>query len=86
MKLRSLIGIIVGASVFLCAPGSFAAPAATSAAPNHTLDPMVLIALAAILVFAKLGGELFERIDQPAVLGELIVGIVMGNLVLAGFD
>lgn len=47
---------------------------------------MVLIALAAILVFAKLGGELFERIDQPAVLGELIVGIVMGNLVLAGFE
>ena len=70
---------------------SFASPAAaispgpTTGGGEHTLDPMLLIALAAILIFAKLGGELFERIDQPAVLGELIVGIVMGNLVMVGF-
>ncbi|MGH2568399.1 MAG: cation:proton antiporter, partial [Bacteroidota bacterium] len=35
-----------------------------------------------ILLFAKLGGELFERFNQPAVLGELIVGVVLGNLAL----
>jgi Kef-type K+ transport system membrane component KefB len=37
-----------------------------------------------MLVVAKLGGELFERVGQPAVLGELIGGIVVGNLALAG--
>ena len=46
---------------------------------------MVLIGLAAILIVAKLGGEFFERIGQPAVLGELIGGIIIGNLVLFGF-
>ena len=38
-----------------------------------------------MLIAAKLGGELFERIRQPAVLGELLAGIVIGNLVLFGF-
>ena len=38
-----------------------------------------------MLLVGKLGGELFERIKQPAVLGELIGGIVIGNLVLLGF-
>jgi Kef-type K+ transport system membrane component KefB len=43
-----------------------------------------LIGVAVILVIAKLGGELFERMNQPAVLGELVGGIVVGNLSLAG--
>src|SRR6185436_2649538 len=38
-----------------------------------------------MLVVAKLGGELFERIGQPAVLGELVGGIIIGNLMLCGF-
>lgn len=46
---------------------------------------MVLIGLASMLILAKLGGELFERIGQPAVLGELIAGIIIGNLALFGF-
>lgn len=45
----------------------------------------VLLALLVALVAAKLGGELFVRIGQPAVLGELIFGIVVGNLSLAGY-
>lgn len=51
----------------------------------HGLEPLVLVGLAAMLVVAKLGGELFERMKQPAVLGELIGGIIIGNLVLLGF-
>jgi len=47
---------------------------------------MLLVAIAVILIVAKLCGELFERINQPAVLGELIGGIMMGNLVLVGFN
>ena len=45
----------------------------------------VLLGLAIILAAAKLGGELFERIHQPAVLGELVFGVILGNLTLVGF-
>ncbi|HKP60481.1 MAG TPA: cation:proton antiporter [Polyangiales bacterium] len=45
-------------------------------------DPIapVLLALAVILIGAKLGGELATRLGQPAVLGELVCGVVLGNL------
>ncbi len=45
----------------------------------------VLLGLVIILLAAKLGGELFERIHQPSVLGELIFGMAIGNLALLGF-
>jgi len=45
----------------------------------------LLISLVIILVSAKVGGDLFERIKQPAVLGELVFGVIMGNLALVGF-
>src|SRR5687767_7310711 len=46
----------------------------------------ILIGLVAILLAATLGGELAERIGQPSVLGELLAGVVIGNLALVGFD
>jgi Kef-type K+ transport system membrane component KefB len=52
----------------------------------HGLDPLVLFGVAVMLVSAKLGGEVFERFGQPAVLGELIAGILLGNLALFGFS
>lgn len=55
-----------------------------SEAAGHGLDPVVLAGLALIFVVAKVGGELFERINQPAVLGELIAGMCVGALALAG--
>lgn len=61
---------------------------AAGAAPAHH-DPVApfLIALVVVLLAAKLGGELFERIRQPAVLGELIAGVLIGNLdYLFGLD
>ena len=45
-----------------------------------------LVALTVLLVAAKAMGELFERLGQPAVIGELLVGVVLGNLHLAGLD
>lgn len=51
---------------------------------SHPLAPIVLIGLGAMLIVAKVGGELFERLRQPAVLGELLAGVVLGNLVLIG--
>ena len=47
---------------------------------------MVFVGVALMLIAAKLGGEVVERLGQPAVLGELISGIVMGNLFLIGFS
>lgn len=40
------------------------------------------LAIAAILVAAKLLGELAERIGQPAVLGELAAGVLLGGSIL----
>src|SRR5687768_16250825 len=40
----------------------------------------VLFAAAVLLLAAKLGGLAVERARQPAVLGELVTGIVLGNL------
>ncbi len=40
--------------------------------------------LALIIVAAKLGGELLGRLGQPPVLGELLVGVLLGNLGLFG--
>jgi Kef-type K+ transport system membrane component KefB len=44
----------------------------------------ILLALAVILAAAKLGGDLATRLGQPAVLGELTAGVVLGNLTLIG--
>jgi Kef-type K+ transport system membrane component KefB len=41
--------------------------------------------LAAVIVLAKLGAEAFERMRQPGVLGELVVGMALSALALAGF-
>jgi Kef-type K+ transport system membrane component KefB len=73
-------------------PGDDAAPVGTypsePAASTHESHggPVVpvLLGLVIILAAAKLGGELFERLGQPAVLGELILGVVLGNLTLVG--
>src|SRR5690242_10588498 len=37
-----------------------------------------LVALAAILVGARLGGEIATRLGQPPVLGEIVAGLLLG--------
>ncbi len=49
---------------------------------EHALDPTFLLAFAAALLGAKLFGEAAERIGQPAVLGELLAGVLLGPSVL----
>lgn len=52
---------------------------------NH-VSP-VLAAIILILLLAKMGGDIFERVGMPAVLGELTVGIVLGNMAfLTGWE
>jgi Kef-type K+ transport system membrane component KefB len=50
------------------------------------VDPVARVALAlvVILIVAKLGGDVAVRLGQPAVLGELVGGVLVGNLSLAG--
>ncbi|MBN2577217.1 MAG: cation:proton antiporter [Deltaproteobacteria bacterium] len=51
-------------------------------------DPVAPVALALVIVLlaAKLGSELAVRIGQPAVMGELVAGVVVGNLSLLGYS
>jgi Kef-type K+ transport system membrane component KefB len=63
-----------------------AAPISNSAAEHADPITPVVIALAIILIMAKLGGELAVRFGQPSVLGELVVGVVLGNLTLLGYS
>lgn len=46
----------------------------------------VLVALVAIFVTTKLLGEIAQRLKQPAVLGELIAGVLLGGSVLGVVD
>jgi len=50
-------------------------------------DPIapLLFFVAVILVAAKIGGHLAAKVGQPHVLGELGVGVLLGNFGLAGF-
>lgn len=54
-----------------------------AAQADHGVHPeQFFLVLIAILIFGKVFGELAERIGQPAVLGELIAGVVLGGSVL----
>lgn len=55
------------------------------AADTATLVRDSMMALTLILAAAKLGGELLGRLGQPPVLGELVFGVLLGNLNLLGF-
>ena len=60
---------------------------ATAAGGESTAHAgQVLFALALLLLAAKAGGFLAERLGQPAVLGELLVGIGCGYLLPLFFE
>ena len=50
-------------------------------------DPVVpiLFSVAIILLSAKIGGAVASYFKQPDVLGELVAGIIMGNLTLLNY-
>ena len=78
---RRRLAVLLGASVLLAG----AAPALANDAGAH-VDPTaaVALALAVVLLCAKLFGDLAVRVGQPAVLGELVAGVVLGNAVILG--
>lgn len=60
-------------------------PAIAAPAAGHTDDVApVVLALGIILAAAKLGGHFAVRLGQPAVLGELLAGVLLGNIDIAG--
>jgi Kef-type K+ transport system membrane component KefB len=90
----SIFGVAPSGGMATTAPPAAEAVAAP-AAESHAAPPAegvheevtqtlrtVLLDLILILLLAKIGGDLFQRVGQPAVLGELIFGIVLGNLTL----
>ena len=53
---------------------------AEAASPDRV--PALLAALVAIFIVTRLLGELAQRVGQPAVLGELVAGVLLGGSVL----
>jgi len=73
---RLFTSVAAGAALAL----GFATPA-HAATPDGVAQSFLWVAV--ILVVAKLG-TFVERAGQPAVLGEILAGVVLGNLTLAG--
>ena len=80
-KPRGVMGWLLGAAALLVAGNGWASE---TGGHGGTVAGVVIF-LAVILVAAKLGGDLAARLGQPAVLGELLVGVVLGNLSWTGF-
>lgn len=70
----------------LCLPTLVFATNDAGANDHGGLVVPVLFEIVIILAAAKLGGDLMVRLRQPEVLGELLVGIVLGNLSLIGIQ
>jgi Kef-type K+ transport system membrane component KefB len=79
MRLRP--GLLVALPLLLAATAAFASEGAVHEDPIGA----VVLELAIVIVAAKLGGEVAVRAGQPAVLGELLAGIVLGNVDLLGY-
>jgi Kef-type K+ transport system membrane component KefB len=77
---RAAIGALALIACILLATPCYAS------AENAHADPVAAVALGLVIILlaAKLGGELALRVGQPAVLGELLVGVLLGNLAVVG--
>jgi Kef-type K+ transport system membrane component KefB len=64
------------------APGTALSPAAGAASVLAQPLPRFLLQLLVVLAAAKLAGALMRRIGQPAVIGEMLAGIVLGPSLL----
>lgn len=71
-------------SIWMVFFGAFLAPV-VSASGGESHITLAFFWIAIILLLAKLS-SLIEKFGQPAVLGELIMGVILGNLALIGID
>jgi Kef-type K+ transport system membrane component KefB len=77
MKRHGLQSVLLGAGLLLLAGGLIISRSVS--APVDELSSLAL-GLAIIITAASFGGDLAGRFGQPAVLGELLAGILLGNL------
>lgn len=84
-KIKTSIGL--GTAAVLTSPiAAFAAEEAGHAEEGgHGAFAITFLWIAIILLIAKLSGFI-ERWGQPSVLGELIAGVIIGNLALVGIN
>jgi hypothetical protein len=93
----AIYGVLLSAAVFiyllvhaygerLPMPGRPAAQLGVAAGPpgGHDADVMlhILIALSVIIAVARIGGIIFRFLRQPAVIGEIVAGIMLGPSLL----
>jgi Kef-type K+ transport system membrane component KefB len=72
--------------VTLASAGTMPALLAAAGGDAHSSIPALLLTLAAVILATKLLGEVAQRLGQPAVLGELLAGILLGGSVLGLLD
>jgi len=78
-------GFVAVVTIFLLFFSPLADVVAGESGRNGLNAGMDFLWIAIIILAAKLS-NLVERFGQPAVLGELLVGIILGNMALAGFN
>lgn len=71
--------------LLICTPLLAYAAEAAGGGGAHA-DPVshVVLDLAIVMIAAMVGGDIATRLGQPAVLGELLAGVLLGNLDLLG--
>ncbi len=84
LKPRNAALILSMGAIFLLLPLTSGAGAAGAGATADLKAGLYFMWVAIILLAAKLS-NLLTRYGQPPVLGELLVGVVLGNLALVGF-
>jgi Kef-type K+ transport system membrane component KefB len=77
---RSLVSLLL----FLL-PGAAAVGASLPIDASNPVDAFSFLFIAILLLGAKIS-SLIERLGQPAMLGELLLGLVLGNLSLFGIE
>jgi Kef-type K+ transport system membrane component KefB len=76
----------VAVALLACAFLEFFVPTTAMAAGEAAAHSAKLFMWIAVVLIAAKIGCLVDRIGQPMVLGELLMGIVLGNLALTGID
>ncbi len=57
-----------------------------SGGDDHSAFGATLFGLTVVLLAAKVGADTAQRLGQPAVLGELVAGVILGNVALLGLN